>query len=153
MSELSGEYDCKLDAKGRFILPTKLKAMVPEEAGDKYVVCRGIESCLNLYPKHEWDIIAAKVNKLDTYVKKNRDFIRFFLRGATEISLDSAQRLNLPKPLLDFAGIDKDISLFAYKNVIEVWATEKYNTVLAEEPEDYANLVELIMSEKPEDKE
>jgi MraZ protein len=145
MTRFLGEYDCKLDAKGRFIMPTVLRKQVPQEAADRFVVNRGFEKCLVMYPRNEWEIIADEINKLNPYVKRNREFIRYFFRGATELTLDSAGRLLLPRRLLEYAGITKDAVLFAHTNKIEIWAEELYNTVLGSEPEDFADLAESVM--------
>jgi len=114
MPQLLGEYDCKLDAKGRVRMR---------------------------------DIVSEEVNDLNTYVKKNRAFVRYFFRGATELSTDSSDRINLPQKLLDYAGITKDkreIVLFAHTNKIEIWAKDKYDGVLEEEPEDFSDLAEEV---------
>jgi MraZ protein len=145
MTRFIGEYDAKLDNKGRFILPAPLKKQVPKEANDQFVINRGFEKCLIMYPRNEWDIIADEINKLNPYVKENRDFIRYFFRGATELSLDSSSRLLLPKRLLEYGGIANDIVLFAHTNKIEIWSTELYNTILDKEPDDFAALAEKVM--------
>src|ERR1039458_1871413 len=104
-----GEFDCKLDSKGRFILPTSLRKQVPQEAGDKFVLNRGFETHLVLYPVNEWKKINEGLGKLNQGKKEVREFIRYFLRGAMEMELDSAGRLLIKKNLLEYAGIDKDI--------------------------------------------
>lgn len=145
MSQFLGEYDCKIDAKGRFILPAGLKKQVPEKADGTFVLNRGFERCLVLYPKNEWDSITAEINQLNPYVKKNRDFIRYFFRGAMEMSLDGNGRLLLPKRLQEYTGIKKEIVLFAHTNKIEVWAKEEYDSLLSDEPDDFAELAETVM--------
>jgi len=150
MTLFLGEFECKLDGKGRFILPTTLKKQIPQEAGEKFVVNRGFEKCLVMYPRNEWDKISDEINKLNPYVKSNREFIRYFYRGATELSLDAAARLLLPKRLLEYGEIEKDIVLFAHTNKIEIWAQELYDDVLGSEPEDFADLAERVMGTKKE---
>lgn len=145
MANFLGEYDCKLDAKGRFILPSGLKKQVPTEANGQFVVNRGFEKCLVLYPQNEWDKITAEINKLNQFVKKNRDFLRYFFRGATEVALDGSDRLLLPKRLKEYANINKEIVLFAHTNKIEIWAQGEYDNLLSDEPEDFADLAEQVM--------
>jgi MraZ protein len=145
MLNLIGEYECKLDPKGRIMLPSSLKKQIPPEAEDRFVINRGFEKCLVIYPMNEWKSISEDINRLNLYVKKNRDFVRYFQRGATEFRLDGNNRLLLPKTLLDYAGIGKDIVLFAYSNRIEVWDKDTYNTLLTDEPEDFARLAEDVM--------
>ena len=153
MTQLLGEYNCKLDAKGRFILPSGLQKQVPAEAGNQFVVNRGFEQCLVLYPRNEWDKIAAEINKLNKFIKRNRDFIRYFFRGATEITLDGSDRILLPKHLLTYAGIQKQIVLFAHTNKIEIWHQETYDNLLSDEPEDFADLAEQVMGNAIQDDE
>jgi MraZ protein len=148
MINLVGEYDCKLDGKNRVLFPSGLKKQLPEAVEMKFVVNRGFEQCLVLYPKSEWEHISNEVNQLSPYSKKSREFTRYFYRGASEITLDSSNRILLPKNLLNFAGIDKDIVLFAYSNKIEIWDKTKYESLLTDEPEDFATLAEEVMCKK-----
>ncbi|MDX1653705.1 MAG: division/cell wall cluster transcriptional repressor MraZ [Candidatus Competibacteraceae bacterium] len=145
MQAFLGEFDCRLDAKSRISLPAALKRQIPPAAQNRFVINRGFERHLVLYPMNAWEIISAEVNRLNLYVKKNRDFVRYFFRGATELKLDAQSRLLLPKRLLDYATIQDEIVLFAYGNRIEVWARELYDHTLSDEPEDFAELAEEIM--------
>jgi len=145
MANLLGEYECKIDAKGRIMVPASLKKQVPPEAEERFVINRGFEKCLVLYPMNEWRDISEEINKLNLYVKKNRDFVRYFQRGATELHLDGNNRLLLPKNLLGYADISKTIVLFAYSNRIEVWDKDIYINLLTDEPEDFSTLAEDVM--------
>lgn len=146
MSQFLGEFECKLDPKGRVMLPAGLKKQLSPEAQDRFVINRGFEKCLVLYPLNEWKVISEEVNQLNLYAKKNREFARYFFRGATELSMDTTNRLLLPKPLLDYASIDKDLVLFAYSNRIEVWSKANYESLLNDEPDDFASLAEEVMA-------
>jgi MraZ protein len=148
MLNLIGEFECKIDAKGRLMLPSGLKKQLPKGEQENFVVNRGFENCLVLYPFLEWKKIITEVDKLNLYNKKNREFVRFFYRGASEISLDGNNRLLLPKNLLDYAKIDKDLVLFAFSNRIEIWSKEAYAGLLTDEPEDFAKLAEEVMGKK-----
>ena len=148
MTNLIGEYECRIDDKGRIILPSGLKKQIPQEAQDRFVINRGFESCLALYPMNEWKRISDEVNRLNLYNRKNRNFVRYFYRGASELVLDSSNRLLLPKTLLGYAGIQRDVILFAFSNRIEVWAKDKYENLMTVEPEDFALLAEEVM-DKP----
>ncbi len=152
MTNLVGEYECRLDDKGRIILPAGLKKQIPQEAQDRFVINRGFESCLALYPMNEWKVISDEVNRLNLYNRKNRNFTRYFYRGASELTLDSANRLLLPKTLLSYAGIRREVILFAFSNRIEVWAKDKYESLMTDEPEDFAQLAEEVM-DKPDRRE
>jgi MraZ protein len=145
MTNLIGEYECKIDEKGRIILPAGLKKQIAPEAKDHFVINRGFENCLVLYPMNEWQGISEEINRLNLYNRKNRNFARYFYRGATELALDNNNRLLLPKTLLTYAGIDREVILFAFSNRIEVWAKDRYESLMTDEPEDFALLAEEVM--------
>jgi MraZ protein len=155
-TNLIGEFECKLDDKSRIILPSALKKQISPEAQDKFVINRGFEGCLVLYPNNIWKETTERINKLNLFVRDNRRFVRFFYNGATELGLDSQNRLLFPKSLLEHAGIEKEIILFAYADRIEVWNKSTYQQLLSKEPEDFALLAEQVMgkqetSDKTED--
>ena len=120
---LLGEYECKLDAKGRFRVPSDLITQLgePEDGKHEFVVNRGFEKCLMVYPKAVWDQITAEINALNLYDKKNRAFVRYFYRGAQRVALDSADRILVSKRLLQYAEAEKEVVLMAYQNRIEIW--------------------------------
>ena len=148
MTGFIGEFPCTMDAKGRFNVPSALLKQIPAKEQKRFVVHRGIEKHLVLYTQKEWEKISEDVNQLNLYIKKNREFIRAFNRGATEIELDGTNRLLLPKGLTDYAGIDKDIVLFAYGNRIEIWSEKAYTKMLKEDKTDFASLAEEVMGKK-----
>jgi len=148
MTNLIGEFECKIDAKGRFMLPAGLKKQLPPEVQDRFVINRGFEKCVVLYPQNVWKTISDEVNQLNLYNKKNREFVRYFYRGATEIILDSVNRILLPKQLVQYAGIEKEVVLFAFSNRIEIWAKGAYDKLQINEPEDFSTLAEEVMGKK-----
>lgn len=145
MTNFIGEFDCKIDAKGRLMVPAGLRKQLDPAANESFVVNRGFESCLVLYPKNDWERISSEVNQLNQYVKKNREFVRYFYRGATELSLDGNGRILLPKRLQQYGKIEKEVVLFAYSDRIEIWDKDTYENLLTDEPEDFANLAEEVM--------
>lgn len=140
-----GEYECKIDTKGRIILPSNLKKQLPEEDKGKFVVNRGFEQCLVLYPFNEWLKLSNKINSLNFFNKKNRDFARYFFRGATEINMDNNNRILIPKNLTTYGKIGTETVLFAYNYKIEIWDKKTYNELLNAEPEDFSTLAEEVM--------
>ena len=148
VTNLIGEFECRLDDKSRVILPSGLKKQISQEAQDRFVINRGFENCLVLYPMNEWKGISEEINRLNLYNRKNRDFARYFYRGATELTLDNASRLLLPKSLLSYAGIVRDVVLFAFSNRIEVWARDRYEKLLTDEPADFSILAEEVMGKQ-----
>lgn len=145
MVQLLGEFDCKLDSKGRMMVPSSLKKQLPEAERDGLVINRGFEKHLVIYPRKVWEEIVAELAKLNQYERKTREFIRFFTRGATELTLDASGRVLLPKSLIEFAGIKGEVVLACQFNKIEVWAKSDYDTLLDNEPENFANLAEEVM--------
>lgn len=145
MTNFIGEFDCKLDAKGRLMVPSGLRKQLDPAANESFVVNRGFEPCLVLYPKNDWERISAEVNQLNQYVKKNREFIRYFYRGATELTLDGNGRVLLPRRLQEYGSIEKEVVLFAYSDRIEIWDKDKYENLLTDEPDDFADLAEEVM--------
>ncbi|HYK76389.1 MAG TPA: division/cell wall cluster transcriptional repressor MraZ [Daejeonella sp.] len=145
MSHFLGEFDCKLDAKGRMVIPSGLKKQLPEAEQESLVINRGFEKHLVVYTKKEWDKITEELSKLNPYEKRNREFIRYFSRGATELTLDAASRVLLPKTLLEYAGIGSEVILLCQFNKIEIWAKDAYDAHLDNEPENFASLAEEVM--------
>jgi MraZ protein len=145
MSKFLGEFDCKLDAKGRMMIPVGLKKQLPEADDKGLVINRGFEKHLVIYTRKEWNKIVDDLEKLNSYEKKTREFIRYFTRGASELTLDSAGRVLLPKALLEYAGIESDVVLSCQFNKIEVWAEAAYNAQLDNEPDNFARLAEEVM--------
>ena len=146
MLQLIGEFDCKLDAKGRLVVPSALKRQLPNVEQDGLIVNRGFEKNLVIYTREEWDKQAAKIARLNTFTAKNRAFIRQFMRGATELSLDSAGRVLLPKSLLEYANIKGEVFLQCQFDKIEVWAKDEYEKMMdSSTDEDFSALAEEVM--------
>ncbi len=145
MPHFLGEFVCKLDDKGRMMVPVNLKKQLPEAEREGLVINRGFEKHLVIYPRKEWELILDDLSKLNQYEKKNRDFVRYFTRGATEVVPDVAGRILFPKSLLDYAGIGASAVLSGFLNKIEVWAQNAYDTQLDNEPENFAKLAEEVM--------
>ena len=127
------------------MIPSSLKRQLPEAEREGLVINRGFEKNLVIYTKKEWDRITEELSKLNPYEKKSREFIRYFTRGATELSLDASNRILFPKSLMEYAGITGEVVLACQLNKIEVWAKEAYDTQMDNEPENFANLAEEVM--------
>jgi MraZ protein len=118
---------------------------MPEAEREGLVINRGFEKHLVIYTRKEWDTIVADLSKLNQYEKKTRDFIRYFTRGASELSLDAAGRILVPKSLLEYGGMSGDVVLASQFNKIELWAKDAYDAQLDNEPDNFANLAEEVM--------
>jgi MraZ protein len=141
---LTGEYECKMDERGRVKLPQKLIAALGNRRSYEFVINRGFEKHLILYTREVWQSKTKEIDRLNIYNKKQREVIRYFYRGATELTNDSADRILIPGNLLKYADIDKDVVLFAYQDVIEIWSRDEYEKMLEREPEDFASIAEGI---------
>jgi MraZ protein len=145
MSFLIGEFECKLDTKGRMMIPSGLKKQLPEAEKEGLVINRGFKKYLVIYTKKEWDIKLDELSKLNQYDYKNIEFIRYFTRGATELTPDTTGRINLPQLLLDYAGIKSDVVLTCQLGKIEVWDKEAHGEMIKNEPVDFAALAGEVM--------
>jgi MraZ protein len=146
MYSFIGDYSCRIDPKGRVLLPSAFKRQMPADARDSFVVKKDIyENCLILYTIDEWEKQNELLQqKLNPYNKEHSNFLRAYYKGSAEISLDSNNRLLLPKRLLDSVGIDKDIMLSGQDKKIEIWPKEIYDSSNMKE-EDFSNLAEKIL--------
>lgn len=142
MYQFTGEYRVKIDSKGRLKLPQSLIDQIGEDL--VFTVNRGFEKHLMVYPKAVWEKKTKEINRLNIYNTKQRQAIRYFYRGATEMKADAADRILLPKSLLEYASIEKEVVLFAYHEQIEIWAEKMYDQVLSEEPEEFAEIADEI---------
>jgi MraZ protein len=145
ISHLTGEFEATIDAKGRFLLPAGLKKQLPE--GEKvFVINRGIEKCLTLYPLKSWDPIIEQIAVKSDFDVNVRNFRRAFMAGATHVELDSAGRMLLPPSLKEWAGIGKDIILNGALNKVEIWDARKYKEFFDDmSTEQYSNLANVVM--------
>jgi MraZ protein len=146
-----GEFEATLDAKGRFLLPAGLKKQLPGEDGSLFVINRGFEKCLALYPIKNWEPLFEEISKLNEFDPRAREFRRYFLNGATHVEPDSAGRLLVPPNLKDHAGLQKDIVLVAAVNKIEIWDSSKYHQFFDSfSAEDFSNLAKDVMAKGKE---
>ena len=126
---LIGEYEHSLDAKGRVILPAKLR----EDIGEKFIITKGLDSCLFGFSKSEWLNFEEKLKTLPLTNKNARDFVRFFLSGAVEAELDKQGRFLIPGNLRDYASLDKETVITGVGTRIEIWDKEKWQNYNSEE--------------------
>ncbi len=126
MTGFLGEYEATLDVKGRFLLPAGFKKQLPDTETSRFVINRGFDKCLALYPLKTWEPLFAKITGLNEFDPKQREFKRAFLNGATYVEPDAAGRILLPPSLKVYAGLEKDIVLMAAGDKIEIWDSNKY---------------------------
>lgn len=140
MLNLLGEYEISLDAKGRFLLPSAFRKQLPEGGNERFVINRGFEKCLTLYPEESWSRIAEHVYKLNDFNPKVREFKRLFLNGATFVEVDSAGRINVPKPLLEYAAVQKEMIFTAQGNKVELWDKDTYYNYINQQGQSFSDL-------------
>lgn len=148
MINIVGTYECKIDSKARVMIPAALKKQLSSILSNGFIIKRSVFSnCLELHPMSEWNNLMSEVNKLNRFIKKNNDFIRLFTAGVKSLEADSTARIQLPKDLVSFAGIQKDIVLSSSVNMIEIWDKDKYEHELEIATPDFAQLAEDVMGD------
>jgi len=147
MAGLVGEYEVKLDSKGRFLFPSGLRKQLPAVSPSDFMLNKGFEDCLTLYPIVAWEKISAKLSNMNLFKPKNRMFYRLFHQGAKPLSLDNAGRILIPSAHADRVGITQDVVLIAYNDRIEIWDKTKYFNLIEENMADFADLAEEVMGD------
>jgi MraZ protein len=142
-----GEYEATLDPKGRFLLPAGVKKQLPEGENTQFVINRGLEKCLTLYPTASWNPIFERISQLNDFDPKVREFRRFFLNGAISLELDTAGRMLIPKNLMEHAGLEKDIVLVSAVKKMEIWDKTTYHKLFESySPDAFSDLAAQVMA-------
>jgi MraZ protein len=132
------------------MFPSALKKQLQKMLGDGFVIKRSVfNQCLEIHPMQEWNEVVGQVNKLNRFVKKNNDFIRSYMAGLKIVDVDGSGRFLIPKDLLSFAGLEKQIVLSSSVNMIEIWDKDKYESSVAESLKDFGDLAEDVMGNQP----
>ena len=136
-----GEYHHSIDSKGRIIVPSKVR----DGLGENFIVTRGLDGCLFLYPKTEWDKKIDKFKELpDT--KDKRQFMRIFLSGATICEYDKQGRINIPNPLVEFAKLEKDCIIIGVDEKLEIWSKERWEEFIANNEENLSDIADSLFT-------
>ncbi|MGM0602478.1 MAG: division/cell wall cluster transcriptional repressor MraZ [Bacillota bacterium] len=135
-----GEYTHSMDSKGRLIIPSKLR----EDLTEKFVITRGLDNCLFLYPFPEWNTLEEKLTSLPMTSKNARNFVRFFFSGASECELDKQGRVSLPSNLREYADFEHEIVIIGLANRIELWAKEKWDDYMDEVEDSYEDIANAM---------
>jgi len=146
MIDLLGTYECKMDAKGRFMFPAVFKSQLGDALSDGMVIKRSIfKKCIELFPKENWQHESRKVNKLNMFNKRNSEFVTKFMAGVNLLEFDGIGRLLIPKNLISYGGITKQIVLTAGANRIEIWDKEAYDKIADFDSDDFADLAQEVL--------
>ena len=143
MPMFMGEYHHTIDEKGRIIIPSKFREML----GDTFIVTRGIENCLFVYPNDEWQKIVTKLESLPFTKRDARQFVRFFLSGATNAEFDKQGRVNLTSPLIDYARLQKDCVVIGTGSRLEIWSKEDWDSFFDSAKDNMSDIAENLFNE------
>lgn len=135
-----GEYQHSIDDKSRLIIPAKFR----DELGAGFVVTRGLDNCLFVYPRKEWETLEAKLKSLPLTSSDARAFVRFFFSGATECDLDKQGRILLPSPLREYGKLARDCAVIGVSNRVEIWAKEAWESYSSDAAESFASIAEKL---------
>ncbi len=141
-----GSFKYSIDGKGRVSIPAKLRKYVSSEANDTFVMTRGTAKCIDLYPMDQWkELVAEKLMKLNTFNPQEAMFIRMFLQEAAEDKLDTQARLLVPKSLIEYAGIQKDVFIIGAVKKIEIWNLDIYDSYIHDNLTQYEEIAKEVM--------
>ena len=146
MTFFTSEYESKLDAKGRMVLPARIKSQLPE-GSQELVIRRGFEPCLIVYPMVEFKKVFSKISGLNEFNEEYRKLQRNFLSGVVTVELDGNGRFLIPKNMLTYAQIDKDAMLVGTGNKVEIWNPGIYEKQLIKDPGELSKLAEKYLNE------
>ncbi|WP_274363318.1 division/cell wall cluster transcriptional repressor MraZ [Paenibacillus thermotolerans] len=136
-----GEYQHSVDEKGRMIIPAKFR----EELGSDFIMTRGLDQCLFIYPKTEWTVLEQKLKSLSLMKSDARAFTRFFFSGAAECELDKQGRVNIPSNLREYAKLDKDCVVLGVSNRVEIWSKEAWESYFRQSEESFNEIAEKLV--------
>ncbi len=136
-----GEYHHNIDNKGRMIIPFKLRP----ELGDDFILTRGLDNCLFIYSKGEWNEIILKYKKLPN-TKEARNFMRFFLSGAIECELDKQGRIKIPSPLINYAQLKKECLVIGVNDRLEVWSKDLWDKFILENEDNLSDMADSLFA-------
>ena len=141
-----GSFKYNLDNKSRVAIPAKLRKYIKPDAKETFVITRGTAKCIDLYPMDIWEeMVNQRLNRLNSFDPKDAQFMRLFLREATDDTLDSQARITLPKNLIEYAGISKEVMVVGVMTKIEIWDPETYEQHMNDNDEPYVDIAKEVM--------
>lgn len=147
MSSFKGRYSYSVDNKGRVALPARLRRNVSPEANETFIVTRGFEQCLFVYPQDEWGKLEDSIRRLSPSNPQHRFFVRTLLQWATDCQPDSQARLSIPHDLLKFAGIENEVLILGVLERIELWNPKTYEEYMTNQPATYETVAEAVLKQ------
>tara|TARA_B100000745_G_C20150223_1_gene394393 strand:+ start:87 stop:530 length:444 start_codon:yes stop_codon:yes gene_type:complete len=147
MAFFTSEHECKLDAKGRLVLPSRLKSVLPEASKKSIIIRKGFEPNLIIYPLHEFQNIYTRINSLNEFSSEQRKLKRNLFSSISQVDLDSNGRFLLPKSMISHTGLEKDVILVGMGNVIELWSPGNYKKYLINDANEFSKLAQKYLDE------
>lgn len=144
MAGYTGQYDCKVDAKGRLKLPAGLLRQLPNGQSGKFVINKGLDNNLDLYTEEAWDKITTKLEKLNRFNSRHREFLRAFYKNAINVELDSSDRILISKKSADLIQLKDDAVIMCYGSSIEIWAQEVYEATANNDIENFSDMADEV---------
>jgi MraZ protein len=145
MSSFKGRYSYSVDNKGRIALPAKLRKSVSQNANDMFIITRGFEQCLFLYPQDEWNRLEDSIRNLSPSNPQHRFFVRTLLQWSSDCQLDSQARISIPQELQKFAGIENEVLIIGVLERIEIWNPRTYEEYMNNQPATYETVAESVL--------
>ena len=145
MAFFTGEHECKLDAKGRLVLPSRLKSVLPSASKNRIVVRKGFEPNLIIYPLSEFQNIYARINSLNEFSSEQRKLKRNLFSSISQVDLDSNARFLIPKSMILHCGLEKEVILIGVGNIIELWNPIIYKKNLIKNSEEFSKLAQKYL--------
>ena len=142
MAIFNGEYECKMDAKGRLLLPARVKSKLPECSRHEVVLSQGYEPCLIIYTMEEYNKAYEEYSSLSQFNPEQRKLQRNFFRGSLEVELDNTGRLLIPKRMMKYARLSREVIIAGSGRVLEIWNPIMYEEYMLNDPSEYSDLVQ-----------
>ena len=139
---LMGEFHHNIDEKGRLIIPSKIRY----ELGEKFIITRGLDKCLFVYPLNEWENIIKKYRELPN-TREARNFMRFFLSGASECEFDKQGRINIAQPLVNYASLKRECVIIGVNDRLEIWDKDEWDKFIAENEENFSDMADHLFGQ------
>lgn len=147
MAFFTSEYECKLDAKGRLVLPSKIKGNLPEVSGNQLVIMKGFDPSLVVYTMQEYKKIHSKFAALSDFDAAQRKLKRQFFKNVSEVELDGAGRFLIPRGWIEHAKLEKEVIVIGAGNTVEIWNPDLYKEYLIEDSEEYSEMAKKFLDE------
>lgn len=148
MSSFKGSYEYSVDSKGRINIPARLRKYVSPDANDTFVITRGFDQCLFVYPLDEWNMMEKSVRDLSSSNPKDRFFTRALMERASDSQLDSQARITIPRDLLQFAGIENVVKIIGVLERIELWNPRLYDEYMKSQSESFEDVAQKVFDKK-----